>query len=43
MPVAAIDACRFQVAPDSVTCRLKTAFADYALAYARAHSDLKVP
>jgi branched-chain amino acid aminotransferase len=41
-PVAAIDAHRFEVRPDSVTMRLKTAFADYALAYAQAHPELRV-
>jgi branched-chain amino acid aminotransferase len=41
-PVAAIDAHRFEVRPDSVTMRLKAAFADYALAYARAHPELRV-
>jgi branched-chain amino acid aminotransferase len=41
-PVAAIDTQRFEVRPDSVTMRLKAAFADYALAYARAHPELKV-
>jgi len=42
MPVASIDAHRFRVAPDSVTSRLRTAFAAHALAYARAHPELAV-
>ncbi len=41
-PVAAIDAHRFQVRRDSVTWRLKAAFADYARAYAAAHPELQV-
>jgi branched-chain amino acid aminotransferase len=41
-PVAAIDAHRFEVRPDSVTLRLKAAFAGYALAYAREHPELRV-
>jgi hypothetical protein len=40
--VAAIDEQRFELRPDSVTLRLKAAFADYAIAYARAHPELKV-
>ncbi len=42
MPVAAIDAHRFRVAPDSVTSRLKAAFAVFAQSHARAHPELKV-
>ncbi len=42
MPVAAIDAHRFRVAPDSVTSRLKAAFAVHAQAYARAHPELRL-
>ncbi len=42
MPVAAIDAHRFRVAPDPVTSRLKTAFAVHVQAYARAHPELRV-
>jgi branched-chain amino acid aminotransferase len=41
-PVAEIDAHRFEVRADSVTMHLKAAFADYALAYARTHPELKV-
>ncbi|MFA5056978.1 MAG: aminotransferase class IV [Opitutaceae bacterium] len=41
-PVAEIDGHRFQVGPTSVTARLKAAFAEYALGYARAHPELKV-
>lgn len=41
-PVAAIDAYRFRVGPDSVAMRLKAAFADHARAYATAHPELKV-
>ena len=41
-PVAAIDAHRFQVGPDSVAMRLKAAFADHARAYAAAHPELRV-
>ena len=41
-PVVAIDEQRFELRPDSVTLRLKAAFADYAIAYARAHPELKV-
>jgi len=40
--VAAIDAHRFQVGPDSVAMRLKAAFADHARAYAAAHPELRV-
>jgi len=42
MPVGAIDAQRFRVAADTVAGRLKAAFAAHALAYARAHPELKV-
>jgi branched-chain amino acid aminotransferase len=41
-PVARIDGTVFRVAPDSVTARLKAAFADYARAYATAHPELRV-
>ncbi|HWB59888.1 MAG TPA: aminotransferase class IV, partial [Chthoniobacteraceae bacterium] len=41
-PVAAIDATRFKVGPDTVTSRLKSGFADYVRTYVAAHSDLKV-
>jgi branched-chain amino acid aminotransferase len=41
-PVAAIDAHRFQVGPDSVAMRLKAAFADHARAYAAAHPELRI-
>jgi branched-chain amino acid aminotransferase len=41
-PVAAIDDTRFKVGPATVTARLKTAFAEYARAYAAAHPELKV-
>ncbi len=40
-PVAAIDGTRFKVGADTVTARLKSAFADYARAYASAHPELK--
>ncbi len=42
MPVAAIDTHRFRVAPDSLTSRVKAAFALYARNYAREHPDLNV-
>lgn len=41
-PVAAIDAFRFKVGPDTVAARLKAAFADYARHYAAHHPELKV-
>lgn len=41
-PVAAIDDLRFAVGPQTVTARLKSAFAEYARAYATAHPELKV-
>jgi len=41
-PVAAIDAVRFKVGPDTVTGRLKAAFADYARAYAVTHPAQRV-
>ncbi len=41
-PVAAIDGARFAVGPETVTSRLKAAFAAYAHAYAAAHPELKV-
>lgn len=40
-PVAAIDGARFKVGPDTVTTKLKTAFADYVRAYAAAHPELR--
>ena len=40
-PVAAIDAARFRVGPDTVTTRLKAAFAVYADGYATAHPELR--
>jgi branched-chain amino acid aminotransferase len=41
-PVRAIDGHRFEVGGDTVTARLKRAFADYARAQAEAHPELKV-
>ena len=41
-PVAAIDEHRFQVGPGSVTAKLKTAFGEYARAYARARPELRM-
>ena len=41
-PVARIDGTAFRVAPDSVTARLKSAFADYTKVYATAHPELQV-
>ena len=41
-PVAAIDAARFTVGQGTVSARLKTAFANYARAYASAHPELRV-
>lgn len=41
-PVAAIDDVTFRVGPDTVTARLKAAFAAYAGEYAAAHPGLKV-
>jgi len=41
-PVAAIDGHRFKVADDSVTVRLKAAFADYTRSYATQHPELKL-
>jgi hypothetical protein len=38
--VAAIDEHRFTVNADSVTRRLKAAFAEYARAYAQEHPEL---
>ncbi len=40
-PVAEIDGTRFTVGPETVTSRLKAAFAEYARAYATAHPELK--
>jgi branched-chain amino acid aminotransferase len=42
VPVAAIDGTAFQVGPDTVTARLKAAFAVEARAYATAHPELAV-
>jgi len=42
VPVAAVDAQHFAVRPDSVTMRLKAAFAKYALEYARLHPELRL-
>ncbi len=41
-PVAAIDGQKFKVAADSVTARLKAAFADYTRSYAAAHPERRV-
>jgi branched-chain amino acid aminotransferase len=41
-PVGAIDTQRFPVRADSVTAKLKAAFADYTLAYAARHPELRV-
>lgn len=41
-PVAAIDDLRFAVGPQTVTARLKAAFADYTREYAAAHPELRV-
>ncbi|MGH7945570.1 MAG: aminotransferase class IV [Opitutaceae bacterium] len=41
-PAGAIDDLRFKVGPDTVTMKLKAAFADYYQDYAAAHSQLKV-
>lgn len=40
-PVASIDGHRFKMRADSVTARLKTAFAGYALDYAQRHPELR--
>ncbi|HWA85274.1 MAG TPA: aminotransferase class IV [Opitutus sp.] len=40
-PVGAIDDHRFKVGPDTVTARLKAAFAIYAREYAAAHPELR--
>jgi hypothetical protein len=40
--VASIDEHRFRVGADTVTRRLKAAFAGYARAYAKAHPELVV-
>jgi branched-chain amino acid aminotransferase len=42
VPVASIDEHRFRVGADTVTRRLKAAFAGYARAYAKAHPELVV-
>lgn len=41
-PVAAIDGHRFKVAGDSVTARLKAAFAEYTRSYAARHPELRL-
>jgi branched-chain amino acid aminotransferase len=41
-PVGALDDLRFKVGPDTVTARLKAAFAQYARDSAAAHPELKV-
>jgi branched-chain amino acid aminotransferase len=41
-PVAEIDNIRFKVGPETVTSRLKSAFADYVRTYTSAHPELKV-
>ena len=41
-PVAAIDGHRFKVAEESVTARLKAAFADYTRSYAGEHPELRL-
>mgnify|MGYP001550582011 FL=1 len=40
-PVASIDGARFNVGPETVTARLKTAFAAYVRGYAQRHPELK--
>jgi branched-chain amino acid aminotransferase len=42
VPVAAIDAAKFKVGPDTVAMRLKAAFAEYAQSYATAHPKQRV-
>ena len=42
VPVASIDAAGFRVGSDTVTARLKAAFAAEARAYARAHPELSL-
>lgn len=41
-PVGAIDGMRYAVGPDTVTARLRAAFADYVRTYAAAHPELKM-
>lgn len=41
-PVGHIDAQRFRIAPDTVTMRLKAAFADYVRAYIARHPEQKL-
>jgi branched-chain amino acid aminotransferase len=41
-PVGAIDDLRFKVGPETVTARLKAAFADYVQQYAASHADLRL-
>jgi branched-chain amino acid aminotransferase len=40
--VAAIDDVRFKAGPDTVTARLRAAFADFARTYAEAHPELRI-
>jgi branched-chain amino acid aminotransferase len=42
VPVASIDAQRFTVGPETVTARLKAAFAGFVLAYAGRRPDLRI-
>jgi branched-chain amino acid aminotransferase len=42
VPVAAIDDVQFTVGPETITARLKAAFADYVREYVAAHSELRV-
>jgi len=42
VPVAAIDGAAFRVGPDTVTARIKAAFADYARAYAEGRAEWRV-
>lgn len=41
-PVGCIDAQRFRVAPDTITMRLKAAFADYVRAYIARHPEQRI-
>ena len=41
-PVAMIDGFRFKVGPETVSARIKVAFAEHTKAYARAHPELRV-
>ena len=42
VPVGAIDDVRFRTGPDTLTRKLKAAFAAHAEAYARMHPELKL-